>query len=180
MNSEKHTGKAINFVKDGLNTDVIIPAKYLLTGDRKGLGEHVFEAERSASQNVFDPHPGIGQHILVVGRNFGCGSSREHAVWALLDYGFCAVIGSSFADIFYTNAQRCGLQLFAHSEPKVLASSLGNLIWEWNFDKKIAVNEQGKVISMGVRVTELGKVDMISKTLQLSHIIDDYEKGYIN
>ncbi len=100
---------------DDVDTDQIIPARFLTTTERTGLGEHLFHDWRYLPNG--EPNPAFslnapdatGAHILVTGRNFGCGSSREHAVWALTGAGFRAVISESFADIFRANALGNGL-----------------------------------------------------------------------
>jgi 3-isopropylmalate/(R)-2-methylmalate dehydratase small subunit len=96
------TGKAAVVLKPNIDTDQIIPARFLRTTERKGLGKALF-ADRPEFLN------GQSGTILVAGENFGCGSSREHAPWALLDAGFRAVIAPSIADIFRNNAVKNGL-----------------------------------------------------------------------
>ena len=99
---------------DDIDTDQIIPARYLRTTVREGLGEHLFTDWRYASDGginqefVLNQPETHGAQILVAGRNFGCGSSREHAPWALLDYGFRAVISTEIADIFSNNSLKNG------------------------------------------------------------------------
>jgi 3-isopropylmalate/(R)-2-methylmalate dehydratase small subunit len=106
---------AVQLLRDDVDTDQIIPARFLTTTERTGLGRHLFADWRYDAQgepradfplNTADP---AQARVLVAGRNFGCGSSREHAPWALLDWGFRAVIAPSFADIFRNNAQKNGL-----------------------------------------------------------------------
>src|ERR1700730_3247396 len=98
-----------------IDTDQIIPARFLTTTTRDGLGKHLFADwrydARGAPQKDFILNGAAARdcHILVAGRNFGCGSSREHAPWALLDYGFRAVISTQIADIFRNNALKNGL-----------------------------------------------------------------------
>ncbi len=98
-----------------VDTDQIIPARFLTTTTREGLGEHLFADWRYRADGSPDPAFALnrpeaaGCEILVAGRNFGCGSSREHAPWALRDYGFRAVISSEIADIFRSNALKNGL-----------------------------------------------------------------------
>jgi len=101
--------------RENVDTDQIIPARFLKTTDRKGLGEALFSDWRCEAGGM--PRPGFvlnqpeaaGCRILVAGDNFGCGSSREHAAWALLDHGFQAVISTRIADIFRGNALKNGL-----------------------------------------------------------------------
>jgi 3-isopropylmalate/(R)-2-methylmalate dehydratase small subunit len=98
-----------------IDTDQIIPARFLRTTTREGLGEHLFSEWRYASDGkprpefVLNTPAAAGCTILVAGRNFGCGSSREHAPWALLDFGFRAVVSSEIADIFRNNSLKNGL-----------------------------------------------------------------------
>jgi len=101
--------------RDHVDTDQIIPARYLKTTTKTGLGEHCFQDWRYDDSG--EPNPGFPLNapearqaqVLVAGENFGCGSSREHAPWALLDFGFRAVVAKSFADIFRQNALKNGL-----------------------------------------------------------------------
>jgi len=102
-------GKAYPFGLKNVDTDVIIPAAWLKTISRSGLGKGAFEALRKEPGNLFDSAEYAGSPILIAGDNFGCGSSREHAAWALADMGIQAVIASSFSDIFSGNAFKNGL-----------------------------------------------------------------------
>jgi 3-isopropylmalate/(R)-2-methylmalate dehydratase small subunit len=90
--------------QENIDTDQIIPARFLKVTDKAGLGEHLFE-----DRPEFRALIGGGSQVLVGGNNFGCGSSREHAPWALVDFGFKAVISTSFADIFRQNSLKNGL-----------------------------------------------------------------------
>jgi 3-isopropylmalate/(R)-2-methylmalate dehydratase small subunit len=101
--------KAIPFGRANVDTDVIIPAKWLKTISRQGLGRGAFETVRAEPGNVFDDPDYAGASILIAGENFGCGSSREHAAWALDDLGIRAVIAPSFSDIFSGNAFKNGI-----------------------------------------------------------------------
>lgn len=98
-----------------IDTDQIIPARFLTTTERKGLGKHAFNDWRTLDDGLPDPAFAFnraenrGSAILVAGRNFGCGSSREHAPWALVDLGLRAVVSSEIADIFRSNALKNGL-----------------------------------------------------------------------
>jgi len=100
---------------DDIDTDQIIPARYLTTTTREGLGRHLFANWRYAEDGseradfVLNQPAARGAQILVGGRNFGCGSSREHAPWALTDYGFRAVVSTEIADIFRSNSLKNGL-----------------------------------------------------------------------
>lgn len=102
-------GRAIPFGASNVDTDVIIPAHWLKTVTREGLGRGAFETVRAEPGNVFDDPEFAGAPILIAGDNFGCGSSREHAAWALRDLGIRAVIAPSFSDIFSGNAFKNGI-----------------------------------------------------------------------
>ena len=102
-------GRAIPFGLKNVDTDVIIPSRWLKTITRAGLGKGAFEALRQDPDNLFDNALNKGAPILIAGDNFGCGSSREHAAWALLDMGIRAVIAPSFSDIFSGNAFKNGI-----------------------------------------------------------------------
>ncbi|SFF84535.1 3-isopropylmalate/(R)-2-methylmalate dehydratase small subunit [Novosphingobium sp. CF614] len=102
-------GRAIPFGRKNVDTDVIIPAHWLKTITREGLGKGAFEAVKKEPGNVFADPEYAGAPILIAGDNFGCGSSREHAAWALLDMGITCVIAPSFSDIFSGNAFKNGI-----------------------------------------------------------------------
>ncbi|WEK46173.1 MAG: 3-isopropylmalate dehydratase small subunit [Candidatus Andeanibacterium colombiense] len=102
-------GRAYPFGMKNVDTDIIIPAHWLKTITRDGLGHGAFEALRKDPDNVFDRAEFAGAPIIVAGDNFGCGSSREHAAWALIDMGVKAVIAPSFSDIFSGNAFKNGI-----------------------------------------------------------------------
>jgi 3-isopropylmalate/(R)-2-methylmalate dehydratase small subunit len=102
-------GRAVPFGRKNVDTDLIIPARWLKTVTREGLGRGAFEALREDPDNIFDRPEFKGAPILIAGDNFGCGSSREHAAWALLDMGIKAVIAPSFSDIFAGNAFKNGI-----------------------------------------------------------------------
>jgi len=99
---------------DNIDTDQIIPARFLKATSREGFGDNLFRDWRYLPGDVPNPDFVLNQdrysgQVLVAGKNFGCGSSREHAAWALVDYGFKVVVSSEFADIFYNNALNNGL-----------------------------------------------------------------------
>ena len=109
------TSRTLVLSQTNIDTDQIIPARFLTTTSREGLGVHAFHDWRYESDGTPRPEAVLNridpseQRILVAGANFGCGSSREHAPWALLDYGFRAVISTGIADIFTSNALKNGL-----------------------------------------------------------------------
>jgi 3-isopropylmalate/(R)-2-methylmalate dehydratase small subunit len=98
----KFTSPVVVVPQENIDTDQIIPARFLKVTDKAGIGLHLFEDRPDFKLTR-------GPQILVAGNNFGCGSSREHAVWALMDFGFKAVISTSFADIFRQNSLKNGL-----------------------------------------------------------------------
>ena len=102
-------GRAIPFGRKNVDTDVIIAAEWLKTVSRSGLGRGAFASVRAEPGNVFDDPEYAGAPILIAGDNFGCGSSREHAAWALGDLGIRVVIAPSFSDIFSSNAFKNGI-----------------------------------------------------------------------
>jgi 3-isopropylmalate/(R)-2-methylmalate dehydratase small subunit len=102
-------GRAYPLGLDNVDTDLIIAAEHLKTLSRLGLGAHAFAALRHQNGNIFTDPRYAGAKILVAGQNFGCGSSREHAVWALKDLGIEAVIAGGYSDIFAGNALKNGL-----------------------------------------------------------------------
>jgi 3-isopropylmalate/(R)-2-methylmalate dehydratase small subunit len=104
-----HTGRAVPLRRTNVDTDQIIPAEYLKRVSRIGFGEGLFAAWREDPSFVLNQPRYAGATILVAGNDFGTGSSREHAVWALTDYGFRAVIAPRFGDIFRTNSTKAGL-----------------------------------------------------------------------
>lgn len=95
-------------LEDGIDTDIIFPARFLLRMDKAGLGECLF-ADRAAQSAALQRSDGRPVRIILAGAQFGCGSSREHAVWSLVDFGIRAVIAPSFGEIFAGNAARNGL-----------------------------------------------------------------------
>lgn len=123
---EKLNTQAVPLNIENVDTDQIIPARFLKATDRNGFGDNLFRDWRYDSNNqpIEDfvlNNPDFSGKILVAGNNFGCGSSREHAAWALTDYGFKVVISSFFADIFKGNALNNGL-LPIQVSPEVLAN----------------------------------------------------------
>jgi len=103
------SGRAYPWGAKNIDTDVIIPAHWLKTVTREGLGKGAFETVRAEPGNIFDDPHYAGSPVLIAGDNFGCGSSREHAAWALADMGIAAVLAPSFSDIFSSNAFKNGI-----------------------------------------------------------------------
>ena len=120
-----HRGRAVPLDRINVDTDQIIPKQFLKRIERTGFGQFLFYDWRRAAEGkqdekfVLDEPRYQGASILIAGRNFGCGSSREHAVWALSDFGFRAVISSSFADIFANNSTKNGFLTVRLTEEEV-------------------------------------------------------------
>jgi 3-isopropylmalate/(R)-2-methylmalate dehydratase small subunit len=120
-----HKGKVAPLDRDNIDTDQIIPKQFLKRIERTGFGEFLFYDWRRGQGGLPDPTFSLnnprhaGASILVTGKNFGCGSSREHAVWALDNYGFRAVVAPSFADIFANNCAKNGVLTIVLDEEKV-------------------------------------------------------------
>jgi len=118
-------GIPANLPMTNIDTDMIIPKQFLKTIKRTGLGQSLFfemrynENGKKIEEFVLNKEPYKNSSILLVGRNFGCGSSREHAPWALLDFGIKCIIGPSFADIFYNNCFKNGMLPIILDEKKV-------------------------------------------------------------
>ncbi|MBP8232140.1 MAG: 3-isopropylmalate dehydratase small subunit [Rhizorhabdus sp.] len=102
-------GRAYPLGRDNIDTDIILPGRFLKTIARAGLGGVAFEVIKAEAGNILDDPAYAGAPILIAGENFGCGSSREHAVWAMMDMGIRAVVARSFSDIFSGNAFKNGL-----------------------------------------------------------------------
>jgi 3-isopropylmalate/(R)-2-methylmalate dehydratase small subunit len=120
-----HTGKVAPLLRANVDTDQIIPKQFLKRIEKTGFGEFLFYDWRRKSDGSLDPDFPLNQprfagaSILVAGKNFGCGSSREHAVWALENFGFRAVIATAFADIFANNCVQNGVLTVVLSEDQV-------------------------------------------------------------
>jgi 3-isopropylmalate/(R)-2-methylmalate dehydratase small subunit len=154
-----HTGIGVPLRRSNVDTDQIIPAVYLKRVTRTGFEDGLFRAWRQHDDFVLNQEPFSRGTVLVAGPDFGTGSSREHAVWALMNYGFRVVISSRFADIFRGNSAKQGLLTAQVAQPDV------ELLW------KLIENEPG---------TEL-TVDLVEKTVQAKDVtvpfdVDDYTR----
>lgn len=144
--------RAIPLPAENIDTDQIIPARFLKSIDKKGFGENLFRDWRydlhtnEPNADFVLNNPKYSGEILVAGNNFGCGSSREHAAWALTDYGFKVVISSFFADIFKGNALNNGLLPVKVSEN--FLNEILNGITE-NPEQEIKVDVESQTISFG-------------------------------
>jgi len=128
------SGTAYPWGAKNIDTDVIIPAHWLKTIKRSGLGQGAFETVRAVPGNIFDDPRYAGSPILIAGDNFGCGSSREHAAWALADMGVTAIIAPSFSDIFSGNAVKNGIV------PVVLPQEAVDRLLEVAVDQPVTVD----------------------------------------
>jgi 3-isopropylmalate/(R)-2-methylmalate dehydratase small subunit len=145
------TGRAVAVPRSDIDTDQIIPAAWLKKVERTGFGAGLFEAWRRDPEFALN-QPGADQaKVLLSGPNFGCGSSREHAVWALQDFGFQAVVAPGFADIFRSNAIGSGL-VPAQVSDEASARLLTAL--EASPDSEVVVDVAGRTVSVGPEVTE--------------------------
>ena len=135
---------------ENVDTDQIIPARFLKATTREGFGENLFRDWRYNANNQPEPlfvlnNPTYSGKILVAGKNFGSGSSREHAAWAIVDYGFCAVVSSFFADIFKNNALNNGL-LPVQVSPEFLTKIFAAV--EKDPKTKISINLENQEITI--------------------------------
>jgi 3-isopropylmalate/(R)-2-methylmalate dehydratase small subunit len=185
-----HRGRVAPLDRINVDTDQIIPKQFLKRIERTGFGEFVFYDWRFAADGTKHPNFVLhepryqGASILVAGKNFGCGSSREHAVWALADFGFRAVIASSFADIFANNSSKNGFLTVQLSDTQV-----GELMQraEANDDYQVTIDLEGCEVrdDQGFRATFpldefirhclLNGLDDIGLTLQHEAEITAYE-----
>ena len=140
----KVEGRAIALDRDNVDTDLIIPAEHLKAITRAGLGRFAFETLRSDPANIFDDPDFAGAPILVAGKNFGCGSSREHAAWALADLGIAAVIAPSFSDIFSANAYKNGIVAVA-----LPPQAVDQLMFRARAGETIAVDLEAMTVTAG-------------------------------
>lgn len=140
----KVQGRAIPLGRDNVDTDLIIPAEHLKSVTRAGLGRFAFEVLRQNPENMFDDAVFAGAPILIAGANFGCGSSREHAAWALADLGVQAVIATSFSDIFSANAYKNAIVAVVLD-----ADAVDLLLFRARAGETIAVDLESMTVSAG-------------------------------
>ena len=189
------TSLAAPLDRSNVDTDQIIPKQFLKRIERTGYGEFLFfDWRRTASG---DPNPDFelnnpryhGAQILIAGKNFACGSSREHAAWALSDYGFRAVIAPSFADIFFSNAGKNGIVLVRLSEEQV-AQLLANAKTIPNYQLTVSLEAQTVTAAHGFHATFevdpfrkfclIEGLDDIGLTLRHAAALDAYESQHDN
>jgi 3-isopropylmalate/(R)-2-methylmalate dehydratase small subunit len=180
-----------------VDTDQIIPKQFLKRIERSGYGEFLFFDWRRLQEgpNAGEPDPSFtlndpkykGAKILIAGKNFGCGSSREHAAWALSDFGFRAVIAPTFADIFFSNAGKNGIVLVKLSEEQV-ATLLNRAATTPDYELTVSLEEQTVTDAQGFHATfEIDPfrkfcltegLDDIGLTLRHAAALDTYEKAH--
>src|SRR3954447_12010186 len=162
--------------RSDVDTDQIIPKQFLKRVERTGFGEFLFYDWKNEPGWDLDPN-----QILVTGRNFGCGSSREHAPWALEDYGFKAVVSPSFADIFYSNCTKIGLLPVPLPEEEVeaLMDSATGAEVEIDLEAQVVRFDGREVpfeIDQEIKRRLLNGLDDIGVTLSNEQTIDAYER----
>lgn len=145
------TGKAAPFPEDNVDTDIILPARFLLITEKTGLGRYAFYERRQAGDFILDRPEYAGAQILIAGANFGCGSSREQAPWALADMGYRAIVAPSFGEIFASNCAKNGMLAVVLSDTETLLAAAaaghtitidlteqtvanGNHVWSFSID----------------------------------------------
>lgn len=184
------TSRFVPLPVENIDTDQIIPARFLKATTREGFGKNLFRDWRYVNNDEAQPKPDFvlnqpqfGGQILVAGKNFGCGSSREHAAWSLLDYGFTAVVSSFFADIFKNNALNNGL-LPVQVSDKFLEDifrqdSAATLTIDLN-SQTITINPTGAQEEFGInpykKACLLNGYDDIDYLLSIKNDIEAYEK----
>lgn len=178
-----HTGKAVCLRRDNIDTDQIVPAEFCRRITKTGFGDALFANWRKQGGFVLDDPAHAGACFLIAGSGFGIGSSREHAVWALRDYGFRAVIASSFGEIFRMNALGNGMLPIALPSAQVSALSAAAesrpglelmvdlVAQEVRYDARILHFE----IEPRARRMILGGLDEIAASLDRCGALDDYE-----
>ena len=175
-----------------IDTDMIIPKQFLKTIKRTGLGKNLFyemrydEKGKAINDFILNQNPFNNSKILIAGKNFGCGSSREHAPWALLDFGITCVISSSFADIFFSNCFKNGILPIVLNEEKIKElSEYANRKEEISIDlseEKILYgnNEITFKVDSFKKKCLLEGLDDIALSLKKSEKIESFEKNLKN
>ncbi|MFT5858969.1 MAG: 3-isopropylmalate/(R)-2-methylmalate dehydratase small subunit [Flavobacteriaceae bacterium] len=184
MKKIESTGIVLNI--DNIDTDQIIPAKFLKSTTREGFGEKLFYNWRYDEDNnpkigfAFNEYQ-VGSEILIAGNNFGCGSSREHAAWAIADYGIKGIISSQFADIFETNALNNGI-LPVRVSPACLAAITKYVQHEKKCPIHVDVQKQQLIIdakdiyiNVKFEIDALKKKFLISGTSELEYLVNQEE-----
>lgn len=182
-----HKGKTVSLLLDNIDTDQIIPKQYLKRIERTGFGEFLFDEwryldDRSLNQTFpLNDEARKEATILLTGKNFGCGSSREHAPWALNDYGFQIIIAESFADIFYNNCIKNGMLPISLNEKiiKDLSTLPSDQTLKVDLEKQLIVTPIGDFefeIDGVWKNKLLNGLDDIAITMQYENEIKEYEE----
>lgn len=192
--------KAINIIEstfvpmpmENIDTDQIIPARFLKATTRLGFGQNLFrdwryDTDGSPKENFILNNPAYTGEILVAGKNFGCGSSREHAAWSILDYGFYVVVSSFFADIFKNNALNNGVI------PVQVSEEFLQKIFELNNGSTLTINLEAQTITIDAtsdnetfdinhykKTCLINGYDDIDYLLSIKGEIAEFEKQYYN
>ena len=174
------TGRVAVLDRADVDTDQIIPKQFLKRIERTGYGEFLFHDWRQEPGFELDRPEYAGATILITGRNFGCGSSREHAAWALQDYGFEVILAPSFGDIFAANAAQIGLVTIALPDQQVRAlTAAGDLTVD--LDASTITTPGGEAVSFDFdpfrRHKLLNGLDDIGLTLEHEDEISQFEAG---
>jgi 3-isopropylmalate/(R)-2-methylmalate dehydratase small subunit len=187
------TARVAPLDRANVDTDQIIPKQFLKRVERTGYGEFLFFDWRRTPDNTPDPNFVLnkphfeGAQILVAGKNFGCGSSREHAAWALADFGFRCVISSSFADIFFSNAAKNGMLLITLPEDQV-ATLLVRAETTRGYQLTVSLEDQTVTDNQGFRAAFsidpfrryclMEGLDDIGLTLRHEAALDSFERQH--
>ena len=188
----KHTGTAVPLDRVNIDTDAIIPKQFLRKIERTGFGVHLFHEWRYTDYEGTKKNPEFllnkpeyrASSVLLARDNFGCGSSREHAPWALFDYGFRVIIAPSFADIFYNNCVKNGILLV-----RLETSEVDELFWQIeqepgaaitaDLERQVVTAPDGKEYSFDInsfaKTCLLKGLDQIGWTLQFEEMISSFE-----
>jgi len=187
-----HTGVVVPFDQADVDTDLIIPARYLKRIERTGYGEFLFYSKRFRADGTPDPEFVLNKPqfregtVLVAGRNFGCGSSREHAPWALQDYGFKVIVAPSFADIFSNNAAQVGLLTIVLPEERIrqvldAASTREGYQFTIDLETQTVIDGFGRTDTFEIDAFKkhclINGLDPIGLTLQHASEITRFEAG---
>ncbi|MFM0272354.1 3-isopropylmalate dehydratase small subunit [Paraburkholderia nemoris] len=200
---KRHVGQPVSLNRDNIDTDAIIPKQFMKSISRVGLGPQVFDAWRyrdegylgkPVAERILDPDfilnspLCVDPTIFVTGKNFGCGSSREHAPWALQEFGFKVLIAESYADIFYSNCCKIGLLPIVLNESSIkqlhgLTISDPGLSIEIDLIERILKIDEKRLLFFKiddvVREDFINGVDEVSATLQHAEEIRQFEIKHI-
>ena len=193
MNKFKNvTSIIVNIPRKNIDTDIIIPKQYLKAVTREGFGNFLFDdwrylepgklSDKKERKKNLDFVLNLDEYsnceIMVVGDNFGCGSSREHAVWALIDFGIKVIISTSFADIFYSNCFKNGLLAIILDEKEIENIKANGKSYSINLEEQLIYNDNLKIkfeIDPRKKQALIEGLDDISETLLLKDKIKNFE-----